>query len=181
MANVWTDERVERLKQLWAEGFSAAAIAYDLGCFEGRREGGRSAVIGKIHRLKLPQPAWKAPYVERQKQEPLPRGEMAARRRPLAGRQLLRRNPSHNILTAIADAAEAPCLSERLKGEAPDGTGIQVRDLADDNCHWPKGDPKEADFEFCGRAAFQGLPYCARHCALAYRLPEPRRADKMIG
>ena len=44
----WTDERVERLKRLWAEGLSASQIAAQLGGVS------RNAVIGKVHRLNLP-------------------------------------------------------------------------------------------------------------------------------
>jgi hypothetical protein len=40
----WTEDRVERLKKLWGEGFSAAQIAKELG------EVTRNEVIGKVHR-----------------------------------------------------------------------------------------------------------------------------------
>lgn len=43
----WTEERVELLSKLWAEGLSASQIARTLG------EATRNAVIGKIHRLGL--------------------------------------------------------------------------------------------------------------------------------
>ncbi len=43
----WTDERVELLKKMWAEGQSASQIAKELGSVT------RNAVIGKVHRLGL--------------------------------------------------------------------------------------------------------------------------------
>ena len=43
----WTDERVEMLKKLWADGLSASQIAAELGGIT------RNAVIGKVHRLGL--------------------------------------------------------------------------------------------------------------------------------
>src|SRR5579885_266680 len=43
----WTDERVELLKKLWADGLSASQIAVELGGIT------RNAVIGKVHRLGL--------------------------------------------------------------------------------------------------------------------------------
>ena len=43
----WTDDRVELLKKLWAEGLSASQIANRLGGVT------RNAVIGKVHRLGL--------------------------------------------------------------------------------------------------------------------------------
>ncbi|WP_281432573.1 GcrA family cell cycle regulator, partial [Bartonella grahamii] len=44
----WTYERVELLKKFWSEGLSASQIATQLGGVS------RNAVIGKVHRLKLP-------------------------------------------------------------------------------------------------------------------------------
>ena len=36
------------------------------------------------------------------------------------------------------------------------------------SCSWPIGDPKEADFKFCGEKALDGRPYCREHCNIAY-------------
>ena len=47
MSFSWTDERVEQLKEFWREGRSCSQIAKALGGLT------RSAVIGKVHRLKL--------------------------------------------------------------------------------------------------------------------------------
>jgi GcrA cell cycle regulator len=47
IAMSWTDERVETLKKMWAEGQSASQIAKELGGVT------RNAVIGKVHRLGL--------------------------------------------------------------------------------------------------------------------------------
>jgi len=49
----WTQERVEALRKLWAEGKSGGEIAGVLGIT-------RSTVMGKIHRLKLPKRATKS-------------------------------------------------------------------------------------------------------------------------
>ena len=43
----WTEDRVETLKKLWADGLSASQIAKQLGGVT------RNAVIGKVHRLGL--------------------------------------------------------------------------------------------------------------------------------
>ena len=51
MANVgltWTEERIERLKELWTEGLSASQIAAELGS-----DVSRNAVISKANRLGL--------------------------------------------------------------------------------------------------------------------------------
>lgn len=43
----WTIEQIDLLKRLWNEGLTAAAIAARLGGLS------RSAVLGKVHRLRL--------------------------------------------------------------------------------------------------------------------------------
>ena len=43
----WTDERIDRLKELWTKGMTASQIAEELGGVS------RNAVIGKAHRLGL--------------------------------------------------------------------------------------------------------------------------------
>ena len=45
----WTDEKVEKLKELWTKGHTASQIAEALG------DTTRNAVIGKAHRLNLRQ------------------------------------------------------------------------------------------------------------------------------
>jgi hypothetical protein len=56
MSNTWTDERIATLTKMWAEGYSATRIALAL-------ELTRNSVIGKIIRLKLPEPAEKLPVI----------------------------------------------------------------------------------------------------------------------
>jgi len=65
----WTEDRVEILKTLWAEGKSASEIAKTLGGVT------RNAVIGKIHRIghasrKLPKKATKAKRSKSKKKSP---------------------------------------------------------------------------------------------------------------
>ena len=52
----WTDERVETLKRMWAEGQSASQIAKELGGVT------RNAVIGKVHRLLIGFPKLHKPF-----------------------------------------------------------------------------------------------------------------------
>ena len=47
MSLSWTDERIDRLKELWSQGKTASYIADELGGVS------RNAVIGKAHRLGL--------------------------------------------------------------------------------------------------------------------------------
>ena len=56
----WTQEKEEKLKQLWEKGHTASQIAEILG------DTTRNAVIGKAHRLKL---AARAPSKNHNQQE----------------------------------------------------------------------------------------------------------------
>ena len=64
--NVWTDERLEELKKLWAQGLSISQIGEALGV-------SRNAIAGKAHRMGLPKrpsPISK-PKAEKPKAEPI--------------------------------------------------------------------------------------------------------------
>jgi GcrA cell cycle regulator len=66
----WTDEKLALLRKLWSKGKTATAIAQQLGA-------SKSAVLGKIFRLRLPTPperpvsAETSPLAHRQKGRPL--------------------------------------------------------------------------------------------------------------
>lgn len=185
---VWTEARVSRLTALWAARLSASQIAEDL-------KGGitRSGVIAKIHRLKLPHPVGKAVQPvgaeRRSKNNPLagPRVEPTQTARPYLApppaprsrpEPPARRNPTNSIAAKIAIAEAEPGLPERLRGDAPDGTGIQLIELTDATCHWPRGNPGDANFEFCGGKALPSLPYCAHHSRIAYTPATERRRQQ---
>jgi len=52
--------------------------------------------------------------------------------------------------------------------EPIDGS-LTVADLAPNSCRWPTGNPRDLKtFRYCGDAASEGGPYCARHARLAY-------------
>ena len=64
--NVWTDERLEEIKKLWAQGLSISQIGEALGV-------SRNAIAGKAHRMGLPKrpsPISK-PKAEKRKVEPV--------------------------------------------------------------------------------------------------------------
>ena len=69
----WTDERIDRLKAMWAKGSTASQIAEDLGGVS------RNAVIGKAHRLGLEsRPSPVKPGEEKEKKSPAKAGATPA-------------------------------------------------------------------------------------------------------
>jgi GcrA cell cycle regulator len=153
----WTDERVELLKQLVADGLSAAQCAARLGGFKHCADGGRSAVIGKTHRLGIAQS--RSSYVSKPR-----RG--AGKTKP---RKLHRLSPDH--------AALAQMRREAFRAEpdlvVPENERRGLLDLQPGTCKWPIGDPKAPDFHFCNRMqigtdshARRGMHvYCEFHAA----------------
>ena len=172
----WTDERVETLKKMWAEGQSASQIAKELGGVT------RNAVIGKVHRLGLSNRAGSsAPAPEKKPAKPAPKKAAAkpaekvvevtvAPRKPIvpAG-QPLPPQPSANEISpeALATVREVEKGAKR----------INLMELTERTCKWPIGDPATDDFWFCGLAVQQGKPYCEAHVGVAFQ-PMSNRRDR---
>ena len=49
-----------------------------------------------------------------------------------------------------------------------------LTDLDANDCRWPEGDPRHADFHFCGAQKMDGRPYCPQHSALSFLPNRPR-------
>ena len=53
------------------------------------------------------------------------------------------------------------------------------RSLPPGLCAWPIGDPADPDFRYCREPVGRpGEPYCAAHCARAWRTPGDLAADR---
>lgn len=163
VAATWSDDRVERLKTLWASGLSCSQIAAELGNVT------RNAVIGKVHRLGLPGRAddRRAKAIEAKRAprlgSPTPRRTKVLRAvltAPDLGTQA--EEPADDPAAGHSTAFDASIPTERRKG---------LLDLRDGDCKWPIGDPTTPDFFFCGDPAVSEQPYCGRHCREAYQHP----------
>lgn len=161
----WTDERVDILKKLWAEGHSASQIAKELGGVT------RNAVIGKVHRLGLSgratpsRPVKRPPRLARPKPRVLPDGTVKQAKTVAV------------TPTAAKVAREERDLIEKLPPmELDNGEKATVLNLSASMCKWPIGDPADPNFAFCGRKADCG-PYCAEHAKIAFQ-PARKRERK---
>ncbi|MEX2126940.1 MAG: GcrA family cell cycle regulator [Xanthobacteraceae bacterium] len=147
--NGWTDERVEILKALWADGESATEIAVELG-------GGltRNAVIGKVHRLGL-----------------------AGRRRVSAFRVPKPKKPrppaSLNRFPRAGVTTEPAPIEEALP--PPEAKRLSILDLTMTTCRFPLGDPGADGFAYCG-CETESPPYCPYHDRVAHEPLAVRRA-----
>ena len=130
----WTDERDAVLTRLWAEGYSASQIADQIMGVTVSR----CAVIGRVHRLKLP---------ARKEREP------ARKPRPRRTRGFVPKPP-----------APPPRPDPPPPPNEPKMRRLKLVELKPTSCRWPIGD---APFLFCGASAAEGGVYCPFHQRMA--------------
>jgi len=147
--STWTDERIAELKRLVDRGFSCREIADEIGV-------SRNAVIGKISRLQLARPY------------PQPRGRRAepkaAPKDPGVAVVRLRK-----VLALMRTAATADISDKPVASVIPLAPRCSLLELNNETCRWPVGN-QPADIRFCGDRPLDGLPYCAGHARMAYRV-----------
>jgi GcrA cell cycle regulator len=170
--SVWTGERIELLKTLWAAGETAPAIAARLGM-------SRSAVLGKIFRLRLP-PVPGAPAGQGQPDVAAPVRRHRVRRNKVRRRRARRAKPP-------APAAATTKMTAPAKMAAPPKPpGKSLFELTNRCCRWPFGRPGTKNFYFCGAdgADVAGdKPYCDEHMRRAYvagKKPKSSMAEMLL-
>ena len=136
----WTDEKVEKLKELWTKGHTASQIAAALG------DTTRNAVIGKAHRLDLEA---RAPSKHS--------GASVSREN-----KQIRRGPAP---TSRKAKFQSILLDKNFEPENPKS----LEELTDTTCKWPIGHPNEEKFYFCGRKPEGEFPYCKLHVLYAFQ------------
>jgi len=198
----WTDERVETLKRMWAEGQSASQIAKELGGVT------RNAVIGKVHRLGLsnraegeeqpaapatlvaepaPEPVAAAPVVEParvehpERPQPEPQAEAPKQPEPAPAPQPVF-TPRRPIVPAGQPLPPQPSANEispetlaSVREVEKRALKLSLMELTERTCKWPIGDPATDKFWFCGLPSTTGKPYCEAHVGVAFQPMSARR------
>ncbi|MEM8840571.1 MAG: GcrA family cell cycle regulator [Pseudomonadota bacterium] len=187
----WTDERVEKLKELWGEGMSASQIAKSLGGVT------RNAVIGKVHRLGLSNRGTSVPgsgSTEEAKpaEKPATKATVSQPAAPVeAPKPAPAPSVSQRVAPVIRDASQprAPGLPTPEE-EAARATLAEIEkmakklnllELTERTCKWPIGDPAEENFFFCGLPCAPSKPYCEHHVAVAFQPMSTRRDRARAG
>ena len=159
----WTDSRVARLKALWMEGLSANQIAKELG-------GGvtKNAVIGKIHRLKLPERMRKPPKsnvlakADKGRNGRAGKDRGAHERASKARQARIKTSPLTGLIQPGTPVEPKPIVS---RGEPPLAFGVGILDLDSPSsphmCRYIYGDPK-GEYSYCGKDT-DGGPWCEAH------------------
>ena len=137
----WTNEKVEKLKELWSKGHTASQIAEKLG------DTTRNAVIGKAHRLNLEA---RAP------------SKQSHNSKTRENRPIVKRSTSPMSRKA---KFQSILLDKNFEPENPKS----LEELTEDTCKWPIGHPNEKSFYFCGRSSLKDFSYCKLHLLYAYQ------------
>ena len=147
----WTEERIAKFRELYAEGLSHAMIAAELGGIS------RNASIGKAARMGLK-----------------PRGHKGTGgRRPKTTTLQIGRPPKAKLPGfEITRAKELGGIFE-LPAEIPTDQAVLFLDVTADQCRWPI-EGEGVAMVCCGNATVRDLPYCPGHCRMAYLRPKPR-------
>lgn len=167
----WTEQRVKTLRELWDDGLSATEIA------EKMEAPSRSAILGKVHRLKLPGRLDDRPAPRKRRKHPLPK-EPAPSIEPVSSpikSKLVKPQPTADEAEKRekARATAMANITERMALDASRAsTGVSILDLESHHCRWPLSEevkPIQA-FRFCGATRVQD---CGSYCAEHYRRSLP--------
>ncbi len=178
----WTEDRVEILKQLWADGTPSAEIAVKLGGVS------RNAVIGKIYRLGLSNKSNSNRSVAAPESSDSSVSDRAETRDPAPAEAKSadseeRRDEVDDAADeeGEADADEHDPASDLANARRAEESSLKLRlmELTERTCKWPIGDPATSEFWFCGLPSSPGKPYCDAHGTIASQPITPRRDRKI--
>ena len=144
----WTQERENKLRDLWKKGHTASQIASIIG------DTTRNAVIGKAHRLNLQARAFSKKTKVKERLE---------NNAPVVKEEKLTRKARFKSLL----------LDKNFEPENPK----KLEDLTDTTCRWPIGHPYEKEFYFCGRKPLEKFPYCKLHILYAFQPKNEKEED----
>jgi len=137
----WTEEKVNKLKDLWGKGQTASQIAAIIGGVS------RNAVIGKAHRLNL---------------------SAKIKTRSSISQNTVNTN-SQNNTEFKKGSRKNRFRSLLLDKNFEAAKNLQLEDLNENTCKYMEGHPDEKDSSFCGRKTVEKFSYCPLHLMIVFQ------------
>ncbi len=135
----WTEEKVNKLRELWGNDKTASQIAEIIGGVS------RNAVIGKAHRLNL-----------------------SIKVRVKTNNQIQKKNIKNNNNIKFKGRREK-FRSMLLDKDFEPAKNLCLEELNEDTCKYMEGNPNEIDASFCGRKTVEKFSYCPLHLMVVFQ------------
>tara|TARA_Y100001958_G_C21220757_1_gene546119 strand:- start:1067 stop:1561 length:495 start_codon:yes stop_codon:yes gene_type:complete len=143
----WTEEKVNKLKELWGKGNTASQIAEIIGGVS------RNAVIGKAHRLNL--------------------SSKIKTRSPIQSQKGYSKNVNNQIrLKGRRGKLKTLLLDKNFEP----AKNLSLEELSEDTCKYMEADPDEINASFCGRKTVEKFSYCPLHLMIVFQ-PKGKKED----
>ena len=143
----WTEEKVEKLKELWGKGNTASQIAEIIGGIS------RNAVIGKAHRLNL---------------------SAKIKKRSVLSNQIS--NEKFDSANIKKQGRKDKFKSFLLDKNFEPAKNLNLEELNDQTCKYMEGHPNEHNASFCGRKTVEKFSYCPLHLMIVFQ-PKCKKED----
>ena len=143
----WTDEKVNKLKELWGKGQTASQIAEIIGGVS------RNAVIGKAHRLNL-----------------------SSKIKTKSAIQPIKNYIKNENSNLNFKGKRGKFKSLLLDKNFEPAKNLCLEELTEDTCKYMEGNPNESDASFCGRKNVEKFSYCPLHLMVVFQ-PKGKKED----